>query len=109
MLANPRERDLQLLKHPEQPLRRAEPGTEPVHGSGDLPRVQRVADLPVRGQAAPQLTGQAIRGLGGDQAELDLRQPRRCFDEPRRCVEQVRRDKDGGHHPCNVGPFRPPG
>ena len=50
----------------------------------------------------PQLRGQAVLGLAGDQGQLVVRQPRRCLDESRRRVEQIGRDEGGGGHEMNV-------
>ena len=60
MLADLRERDLQLFQDGQQPLHRAEPLAERLHRAGDLPGVQRVVDPPVPGQAAPQPGRQAV-------------------------------------------------
>ena len=98
MLADLRQRHLQLLEHGQQPLDRSDMPAQALHGGGDLPGVERVIDPPVPGESSAQLAGQAFGRLTGDHGQLDPGQARRGSDEAPRRLEQIRRDEGGDHH-----------
>ena len=102
VLADLRDRHLELLEDGHQPLHVAELPAQSLDRPRDLPGVERVVDLPVPGQAVPEPGREAVVGLAGDQGEPDVGQARGRLDEPRRRVEQIGRDKPGDHHGKNV-------
>ena len=102
MLADLRERYLQLLEHGHDPLHRPELAGQARDRGGDLPGVQRVVDAPVAHQVPAQLRGQPVGRLAGDHRKLDARPPGRGADEPDRRVQQVRRDKGSHRHEVTV-------
>ncbi len=85
-------------KRADQPLDRTDLTAEPPDGVGDLLGVERVADLPVTGQRIPQVGGQVLGRLGGDQAQPHTGYASGREGEPRGGFEQVRSDEGGDHH-----------
>ena len=106
MLADLRQRDLELLEHGQQPLHRPEVPAEALHGRGDLAGVERVVDPPVPGEPVAHLAGQAVHRLTGDQGQLGIGDARRGVDEPHGCIEQIRRDKGGENHARTIPPVQ---
>ena len=72
------------------------------NGVGDLPRVQRVVDPPVRGQMPGQLGGHLLGGRGRHETQLHVGELGRGGHEPDRGRHQERGDERGcdrpGHH-----------
>jgi hypothetical protein len=99
-----RERHLQLLQGPDQPLHRPELPGQALHGIRDLPRVQRVVHPPVPGEVPGEVGRHLLRGGGGDDGQPHAGQLRRGRDEPDGGRHQERRDEHGDDHqrklPC---------
>ena len=83
---------------PIKPLDRADLTAEAADGVGDLLGIKSVADLPVARQGIPQVRGEVLGRLGGDQAQLHTGYAGRREGEPRGGFEQIRSDECGDHH-----------
>jgi len=71
VLANLREWHLQLLEHSDETLHRSDLPAESLHGSGDLPRVERIVDSPMPGEVLTQSHRQPVGWFVGDQRKFD--------------------------------------
>ena len=105
-LADLRQRYLQLLERADQPVHPAHLPGEAAHRPGQLTRVERVVDPPVRVQPLAQGRRDAFHGLAGDEADPDVRQLRGDGDESRGGLQQVRRDEGGDDHGADRTPAR---